>query len=291
MKNTKFYFAAILFGIFTISCQQESIELSNDENLNFNQSFQTTKLPNQILNPEKEILNRGPGPISSSNGFETSLQWISYITAKVIYDDVIAKNEFLASVSNNETIALENLIGVNESSQFKTKFLEYLYLFSSYSQGNNTGSFCPDSERIPPIPPLGSGTCTTCGSPIINGGLRVETDPVQDAVDDFMTYVLNENCIELYFPNSLLIYSQSSFRITSTAHPLTNALENDAFLRYPDSDNSCGVVVEAIIMSPDNVIHPSFNTIVARPYKDNSINNPCDYLEYSDIDFTDFLRI
>ena len=290
MKETKFYFAAILISIFTFSCQQESIELSNDENLNLKQSIQTIKLQNQTGKSEKENIYRGPGPINNSTGFETTMQWVSYITAKVIYDDEIARNEFLTSVSNNETIALDNILGTNESSQFKTKFLENLYSFTYFSQGNNAINYCPGSERIPPIPPLGGDTCTTCGSPI-SGGLRGDLDPVQDAVDDFMTYVLNENCIELYFPNPLLIYSQSSFRITSTAHPLTNALENDAFLRYPDSNNDCGNTVEAITMSPSNVIHSSFNTIVARPYRDSSLNGNCSYSDYNSIDFTDFLRI
>jgi len=284
MRKLKNYLTAIIFCFLAFSCQQESIEYSNDNNPNLITSNQTNKLPNQLNLSKADNFNKGPIIV---NELETRLQWVSYITATVLYFEEDARTDFFNTVNNRGALHLEELLGNNSFSTFKTKFLYYLYLYSSpeYKQGNPF-NLCPDSEKLPPWPPFSDSTGGDTPIP----KPRVVIDPIQDAVDGFMNYILNENCIELYFPNQLLPYSQESFRVTSTAHPLTNSLENEAFLRYRQGEFYC-ITVEEIIMSPVNVIHPSFNTIVARPYRDASMNDNCSYSQYPNIDFTDFLRI
>ncbi|PHS67154.1 MAG: hypothetical protein COB12_04470 [Flavobacterium sp.] len=278
MKKIKLYFPLVVVCLLIFSCQKEQLNELNDNNANYSQTSSNNKSENLSITPYGGSDNKAP----IDPCLEDRMQWVSYVTTSVLYYEEDARNNFLNTIANNETMALENLIGGSVmSSVFKTKFLEYLYLYSSpeYPQGDLFNA-CPDGTIDEPLwPPF-----TTGGD---NGGDLIGIDPTQDAVDGFMNYILNENCIELYFPNQLLIYNQESFRVTSTAHPLSTATVNEAYLRYgylEILEQNC-TAVEQFTITQNHIMHPSYNVIVTRPY----VSNTCEYTEYSGIDFTEFL--
>ena len=103
--------------------------------------------------------------------------------------------------------------------------------------------------------------------------------------------MLDDNCIELYFPNG--VNFTGSFDITSSAHPLNNNSSNDGIIRYY-SYGSGGFEVGGSLppfatedVTIDNhYVTLNDNVIIARPVPGFQVE--CDYSQYEVGDFTLF---
>lgn len=197
------------------------------------------------------------------NKLENHLDWVAYITAKIVHDNnnTAERNLLVSLLSTNNTIAIDELLDVStnpQSSTFEGKFKSLLIL-AHYGPEPGDGEEEPD-----PV-------CDTC-----------EDNNV--FYNNFKNYILNDNCVELYFPEGLNLSTNSD--VTSVSHPLTSAQQNDGFrrsygLQYPDNAATSVVVNPFYLIGNDNVI-------VARPVRDLGVQ-ACDYSDYPGIDFTDFL--
>ncbi|WP_298516813.1 hypothetical protein [uncultured Kordia sp.] len=251
---------ALLLLILVFSCQKESIQNEEEQAIDNTKTEITPKSFGTTANDytQREIL-------------EINLKWTSYITGSVLRNDPASRLEVAALLQNgNNVIKLHQLFGNN--SAFENKFQEFTdwYLFMGY----------PNHDKTRPNPPPQG----------IGGGHSNLTAA-------FMNYILNEHCIELYFPKSMVFVGE--FNITTTGHPM-NATDdsNDGIIRYfsPLTVNTNGTLLYSTtheVTVNDAYVQNRDNIIIARPYK--NLNSPiggtdCSYTQYSDIaDFTDFL--
>lgn len=247
--NNKIYFsAALLLCFITFSCQEESLVL--EENL-----------PVTIYGIEKSDTSQ---VVTKAEILENNMQWASFIVSEILFSDSDKeyRNDFALILRNENTISLNDLIGDNEiipgfREKFRTLFISYFYDTYPYSLCENGR---PNASEDRPF------TLNSIGGPFEN----------------YRQYILNDNCVELYFPNPLpfeLEFGQDLI-ITSTAHPLTNDSSNKGYER-----NACVDVNSVNLVDVDNLyISTNINIIVARPF----ISPACSYLEY-DNNFTNFL--
>ncbi len=199
---------------------------------------------------------------------ETNLQWTAFITAKVLKNNLSARQEVQNHLQNGQkTIKTNDLL--NESNPFfNASFRGYVGFYSSCAH-------CPEIAGTSPNPP-----------PILGPGHA--TDSAK-----FAKYILIENCVELHFPNSLKF--RDLFDLTSTGHPLNNYNTNEGLVTlfneptFPISETD----YQAIHVDVDsNYLETYENIIIARPFRSVSNQegeNGCPYSEYNGIEFTDFL--
>ncbi len=269
MRNL--YFFSILCCLTIVSCQQDTEIIDNETTL-VNNSTQITE--NEASNEGKTELNNlnrggGAGFMTEAENFEGNMAWASYITAKIIYDhanDAIFKYE-LTNLINNQTVSLGDLIGPN--SQFPGFNTEFEIFLGGYIDG----IWCPDDEEETP-----NGVVIT--DPINTTGLMTTAQ----LVDHYLDYMLNDNCVELYFP---LGVHAGEAKTASVAHPLTASHANNGFNRIAFG---CGASTTGVWIPPNYVFINRYTTtfVVARPMRGFSIGS-CIYGEYSGINFTDFL--
>ncbi|MBC8757091.1 hypothetical protein H2O64_20630 [Kordia sp. YSTF-M3] len=198
---------------------------------------------------------------------EISLRWVSYITGSVLRDSPEAKLEIAALLQSGNTIVKLHEI-LENNTVFATTFHQKagLYLIMGYPNHDKTR---------PNPPPIGSGQSNHAAI--------------------FINYILNEQCIELYFPKSM-DYA-GNYTITTTGHPMNAEDDSNAgIIRYyePQLERSSNLysTTHNVMVTPAYVQNYN-NIIIARPYRlpSQPINGiSCDYIQYDDIeDFTDFL--
>lgn len=255
-----------------ITVQTEALENNYTENA---RGFSTS-----VLTPEAAAL-------------EHTLQWISFTTANVIYNNQIAKDKFLDRIhyvpftNNSDTIIdIEGLIGpdIPDTDPFKIAFRDHLIQLVSlfYVSG------CPLGSSESPEPPLNSGTGGN-GMPIIPGGFMQSNttiptlDSIEEMVDDFIAYILADECIEIYLPIGI---TSTFTEITSSAHPMNTDTMNNGYYTLPYT-GCADINYETLDVNVD--LDYTYNTngpvIIARPTK----SRRCLYNNF-DFDFTDFLN-
>ncbi|MFD2565836.1 hypothetical protein [Pseudotenacibaculum haliotis] len=238
------------------SCQQENeLELENDL-INYTT---TSKAP----------------PITNSSiddPFEAQLQWVSFLTAKVIQQNPSARTQFMNLIGNinPDVVRLNDLLV--DGSAFEIAFKHQFILHN----GGNTDEKCPGGTKDPkgkPKPPGAIGGCQE--------GFCLDT-----LYQQYIEYLTQENCIEIFLPNG---YVPTTILIYSTAHPLTNSNYNKGYILPEQCDGE-------ITIYPFNLASLN-NVLVARPYREVTITesggstSTCSYNEYSSIiDFTYFLN-
>lgn len=203
---------------------------------------------------------------------EINLRWTAYIAGSVLRNDTGAQNQIALLLQNgNNSIKLHQLLENNTA--FANKFIEQtnFYLLIGYPNHDKTR---------PNPPPQGIG------------------DGHSNSTAMFIDYILNNQCIELYFPKSMN-YSVN-YNITTTGHPM-NATDdsNDGIIRYfspqlmTHNDFQDIFSTTHHVTVTDTYVQSNDNIIIARPYRNS--NTPiagidCFYTQYNDItDFTDFL--
>lgn len=244
------------------SCEKENVDLNENESQNL-----------EIVVTSK----------SDTETFERRMQWLSFITAKALANDVSHLSTFNNAMTLNNTISANTLFGGGSFSGFEDDFRE-LVLATLCSCGPD-----PDHDPIKPDPPIIGNGFAGFGEKFAS---ETDEDPWGDAtpadyqaVDDFINYIIVDNCVELYFPNGSLNLV-ADYKFTSTAHPLTSATSNDGIKRFiaPFGGGCVGGCTDDTTVN-DGYVFRNNNVIVARP----KVTYTCGYGEYSEIDFTDFL--
>ncbi|MGH1386732.1 hypothetical protein [Kordia sp.] len=247
----------LLLLIFVFSCQKESIQ--NEEEL------ATEQINTEITPKDFSASNDNYSPREI---MEINLRWTAYIAGSVLRNSPEAQNQVAILLQNGNTVIHLAALLENDTA-FANKFREFASLY--FILGN------PNHDKTRPNPP-------PQGNPI-------------NLTNIFIDYILNENCIELYFPKSM-DYT-GAYNITTTGHPM-NAIDdfNDGIIRYysPIMVNVNGSLLYSTtheVTVNDAYVQNNDNIIIARPYRSvhNVIGGPdCFYLQYDDIErFTDFL--
>ena len=310
MKKSLPLFVILLVALCSmIACEQEVVP----ESIDAPQLIQKTD-----NGDAPAIITETDGPMSKQQNetatFEKRLHWTSFITAKIIRWNISGRNQLVQSLGlMNNSVNLNVLIGANSNyPAFNTAFKDYLYYYIEGTRPDPDDE--PEDPGFPPIPPGGNGApdpfdaTNTLSNPIasktFDGGGSNNDPSILAAVDAFISYMIEDNCTELYFPNGLNL--RGAFELTSTAHPLTSANWNNGILRtytgqagsisgsdegIPVCAHYNGCVTHPVASVDDTYLLNNDNIIVARPRRNpfTHIDDPCLYGQYSGIDFTDFL--
>lgn len=292
MKKLTPYVVASFLTLF-IGCQTDDALLESDAtNLSIQQEQKEIQL-------EDDIQNRNFDPVYSMTPeaieLERKMQWVAYITADVLFNDGVARNEFVNELYGVNTpikpsILLNEVLGsqVDIHNSFKAAFRNsYRNILLDIYQ--ITTVECPGgaTER----PPTGSGGGN--GSPIFTDDLnqRVVTIPDIDAlVDEFMSYIVTQECLEIYFPVGIT-NSPEYASITSTAHPLiARASESIGYRRYT-TQITCGEVneIEYQDVNREYLTSTDGPIVIVRPTRFSPTQTSCDYTAYT-FDFTAFMN-
>ncbi len=206
--------------------------------------------------------------------FIAKMHWASFITGKLLFNDTINtyRSDFINIGQNS--ILLEDLIGNNPTiPAFKTDFINLLTNYIDNIVATNIA--CPDDDEDTPGK-----------TPVPENGMTTS-----EAVDFYLDFMLNDNCIELDFPNGLVFPANEDLLvIASTAHPLTISNSSFGIERYKDYD-CLGINLVKLtdpIAADTQYFNTNGNIILARPKKATSFGaKKCTYTEYN-VDFTDF---
>lgn len=251
----------LLLSFCVISCQKEDTFLDNE-----------TK---QIPITQKDLIST-VDLYSQREILEINLRWTAFITGSVLRNSTEAQNQVAMLLQNgNRVIKLQDLL--IENTAFDVSFKSYLtdYLATGSNQVE------PNGDKARPNPPPQG---------IDNGGHANTTM-------FFIDYILNQNCIELYFPKSLNF--RNTYSISSTGHAMNDENFNAGIIRYY---NQLPINNYDEHYSTDNVtinytyVTNNKNIIIARPYRNSYESTPtngqnCRYTQYNDIEyFTDFLN-
>lgn len=252
----------VLFLLITFimtSCNVNDIEIEEEsENLVFEK--------HKIENINKNALRSRN---VKDEALQNRMQWLSYITAHTIINDVNARNQF-RNEANNSTplniITLENLINNPVNSSFKDAFKD-VFLYNYY-----TTTPCTNGGRPRGRPqPVG-----------VIGGIAPGSDFDTLIFNNYISSLLENNCFEFYLPNGFFFLQSTGISnptnnpVLSTAHPLNNSDSNYGFKSF----NTCSVEDVNIDNSTSGLI------LVVRPFRSD---NNCSYSDYSVINFEDFL--
>ena len=267
MKMSKLLISCFLFLFLSCESNMETIETIELEN-------ETTILKGRITNL---------GSIDPHAGFQKKLQWVSYIAAEVIMSDSSYRQEIYNYLQGRETATLEELIGRNSTLNFKDQFISILRDFLSLYPGRDEPVL---GTQSPPLPII---TCDEelgeeCLAPI-NGDVTGTLTTI------FLTSILENNCIELFFPDGInpLVNQNLPFSITSTAHPLNYDDFNYGFMHssVTSATSDDNGVTEINYVDNNYLNTVTDNVIVARPYTNNST---CTYPEFLLINLSAFLN-
>ena len=245
MKTTISLLCLSLLLVF--SCQKDEL----------NETQSIDKLENTEATRDK---GDNEEPLTEAEQFESMLQWISYITAEVlITDGGNAEEEFVDALNASMSNAIEigDLLGFDkDDTEFYQAFrARYLYHLTVGDPGDPEGP----GGSSPTLWPAAGGT----------GG---------DLWHLFLVAINDNNCLEYYLPNG---YDRTMNIITTTGHPITTALTNDAYSHDGD-------------MTPVETVLNNFNVgnkrnpILVRP---DRLLSPvdCQYVMFPGIDFEAYL--
>ncbi|WP_299679015.1 hypothetical protein [uncultured Tenacibaculum sp.] len=267
MKITRLLF--ICSVLLTIACEDSAkeLEILDHKNAEFELNERS-----QIIIPHS----------NQDNQLQKKLQWVSYISAQVIMTKMTNRVELSNYIQGRESVTLNELIGESSNLNFKSEFLNILRDHIDNSPPNRDPIH---GTQTPPKPLI------TCEDDLGDCLTPVGSNLTQRAMQFFLNSVLNENCIELYFPEVLhpLAPVHLPHSITSTAHPLNYNDVNFGFhhssVISEESDNNG--VTEVDRVNHNYLDNFTDNVIVARPY--TNLSN-CRYEEYLLLNFSGFLQ-
>lgn len=254
---------SIVLALLATSCEKETLEISNEG----------------IAPLVTQNVAQKTSCTSEYDLFERRLQWFSFISAKVLRYNTAARSEVQGEIFgfNDDTVEAELLLGTtlsNFEAAFENEFIYYV------------GTCCPDPDTEGGKP----------DEPIIPDPISPLTP--QQKYELFVNYMVDDNCVELYFPNGLNF--SGSFQLTSTSHPLTSSASNEGTLRYYNMQYGFDTVeggggtgspyITEGVCVDDAYAANNNNIIVARPIRNTqSVDPDCSYTNYEGINFTLFL--
>jgi len=284
MKNLKFIFASFLI-IGMLACEKENEVSEFDLETNLELTSDSNKQSVAPLNQQQRI--------SGSDEIEINAAWAGFVLAKMLrYDENSARGIVGLEIANNgNTVKLSSILGLGSNGAFVNGFRTHIAYYIEHVWPD------PDGEKDKPALPLGQNPPNPGNNQTSNDGLTKGLDssdpnPHAPEVQEVMDILLDENCLEFYFPNGMS-YS-GTFTITSVAHPMNSNTTNFGIKRYYSLQNGSisgigdiGTYTETLDVSPAYVDSGS-NVIIVRPFK--TLGEECSYSEYGNIDFHDFLR-
>lgn len=198
---------------------------------------------------------------------ERRMQWASFITARILCQNVEAREEvaMLLNLQNTNAVSIEQLIVRSEHTpRFNALFIEEA---SSLVRNYIDGTAEPSHNQL--IPPSSR-----------------QANLVR--FDDYINFLTVDNCIELFFPNGISGSETESYY--STAHPLTLAGSNYGY-KHSCADIGFGTTNwgSTEVVNDRSFVKRGQEVIVARPYRAESPFR-CLYNEYEHINFTRFLN-
>ncbi len=214
-----------------------------------------------IKDPTEALFDKGEDTLSETELLEARMQWLTYFAAKAIMADKDVRDEVKLLLSDQTTISLEDLLENGQAPLF-------VEAFNSVINYHFTGVREDGEPKTPP----GVAVPTCCGSP-------------EDLIAQLMSYWLDDHCIEIYLPKGMYFHPLDP-AIVSTAHPLTDADANYAFMRKDDDDLTVDdlTVDEIFALTYQNPIMSA--RLVPN---DNPMDPKCAYTEFDAIDFEEFL--
>ena len=291
----------LVFTFFTVlvSCDTDDI-VPQENSINSSDLISTTTVQTETIenNNTRSFNGTSVATTPEAVALQHSLQWISYTTTSAIFNDIAAKNQFLNRINyvpftnNSDTIIdIEDLIGDNipDADPFKAAFrAELVHIVSLFYLNGG----CPLGPSEAPEPPLDSGSGGN-GMPIIPNGFTQSSPDIpnesipsptdiEDMVDAFITYILSDECIEIYLP---IGFTATFTEITSSAHPVSTATINNGYRMH--LFEGCGLIypaTEGVGVNIGYTYYAEGPIIIARPTK----SRRCLYANY-DFDFKDFL--
>jgi len=202
------------------------------------------------------------------------LQWTAYIIAGMLYEDEddLFRSEFIDYSESGGTVYLSTLF---ENPDFNSRFTELTFFYFEEESGIGIDKATRPTNK-PAKPPRG----------IIDG------DEVQ--ANFFLTAVKSYDCTEIYFPKEL-DFDNAILSITSTAHPLNTALNNEGY-KWELNTGVKGDYIDVMNVDVDNeYVDDNDNVIVARPVPPlfpvpSQTLGDCGFLSKNNsVDFTIFL--
>ncbi|AXT19834.1 hypothetical protein D7030_01600 [Flavobacteriaceae bacterium AU392] len=225
-----------------------------DDNIVIEENIFSNELNQNAIISLSEISNEPHLLNRKTEQLENQMQWTAFLVGETLVSNRLAENEFVnvLSIQNSNTINLRDLLlSINNNSAFKKAFRKQFDIY-----------LIPQNECGRPR-----------GGPVLTGGPGGGSNELKFL--NFINYLTVINCIELYLPHG---YNASIAENYSSAHPLNAIHSNTAYIHPRDCIN------DDVQISPFNLLNDS-NVIIARPLRSSN----CNYEEYSEIDFTDFL--
>ncbi len=296
----KFIAAMLCIGIVALSCQQDAI-YEEEVTQSSAKSLSLETAGNVINYPHLYFAKGGGDDSDVIDPFENSLQWLAFISAKTILFDTEARTHFLFAIGDDNVVQINELLsGAGEGSlmnQFEREFRDVLFRY-----------FCMELEcgkpddltggPVPPFnpPPPGGGVAppdeTFSNLSTVPASTRDSHAHVWQAVDDYIDFVLNLNCFELYMPTDLNFLS-SPINLTSVGHPLEITPSNYGFKLHDTPIVGPKTIQEAVLVIVDPIYAAgNGNVILARPYRvaaGGAGADLCGYVEYP-VNFDLFLQ-
>ncbi|MEZ4779679.1 MAG: hypothetical protein R2786_09890 [Flavobacteriaceae bacterium] len=253
MKKTVF---VLLIISLVFACQKESENFTPNAESDFN-------LPLEVNVPTPIYPTLG-GISQQSAELNRRLSWASFIAGQVLLEGNTAlHSEFLNALGTSQTLDFSTLLAENSTTPlFRANFISLLEIYVDEVTVSCHGCN-PGSGQTPPIPPIGGS-------------------PTEDLVALFLDYVLNQNCLEFYFPKNLNV---GTLNYISCSHPMVN--KNYEWGLQHQTVNTI-TSSEHIVVNDNLMLNTTGNVIVARPVRVvGSINCSYSYCEVSN--FTLFL--
>ena len=284
MKNLKFILVSFLL-VGMLACEKENQVSEFDLETNLEFTKDTNKQTVLSLNQ--------PQRINGSDEIELNAAWAGFVLAKMLRYDEDSARAIVGPqiVSNVNIVPLSSILGPGSNPAFVNGFRTHIAYYIDHVWPD------PDGEKDKPGFPLGENppnpSNNQTGTDYIAKGLGPNgPDPNAPEVQEVMDILLDENCLEFYFPNGMNY--NGTFTITSVAHPMNSNTTNYGLIRHFNLQNDSlpvigeiGTYTETIEISPAYVDDGS-NVIIVRPFK--TLGEECSYSEYGNIDFHDFLR-
>ncbi|MFT5891452.1 MAG: hypothetical protein ACI9Y7_001556 [Dokdonia sp.] len=279
MKILNFY-PILVCLLLLFSCATDD-EIITENNITSNLELHSPEIQDEIPNN-----NRTPG---THYELALNMHWMSFITAESIMEYELARQDFSNITSNQDVIALEDVIGSNANGDFKDAFFLNLteaiqgIVDNMHCSADPMSCGAPDPPATTPPLPTGIGPTGTPAS-------DDQIPTAQEVIAYLMNYVLNQHCLEIFVPKTIPDTGEI-LEIAATQHPLSAIQSNEAAILTNQEDpiSTHRYIYYDIISSSyiNGIASQNKYVIITRPKR---VRDVCAYSQYNRIDFTKFFN-
>lgn len=285
----------MISGLVFIGCETDQIDpLPQTESVGKQLEVVDTEVTDSpmVVNPKNDD--------EWTAAFANANEWFAYYTAKTLMVDVPSRFAFGTKLGNGNTVSASHLLDDSTPNAFRDmfRFMVWQKVCSDIDCGRPEipGGGPPpptnpgDGDGGPVMGGILDGTVTSMksGGGGLSGGGSLYMDAWQ-ITDNFIDYITNTACLELYIPVTLDYTGGQS--LYPVAHPLNDNASNTGFKYYPSPvPQPDGTQIESVA-HPINMFTVTNlgNVIVSRPV-DDPWTSGCGYSAFFGVsDFTLFL--